>query len=100
MRRSSLALLLPALALSFAATRANAQVDYDSSQRYQMTQPGMINAAYQPAVETVSPRRIYEHAFFTPVANFQQEGYQCAGMVSVSFSRGKRVLHRGTYCIR
>jgi hypothetical protein len=46
-----------------------------------------------------APRTIYEHAFFTPLPNFQQPGYQCAGMVSVSFRRGVRHLHRGTYCI-
>ncbi len=47
-----------------------------------------------------SPRTIYEHAFYTPVPNFQQAGYQCAGIVSVSFKGRTRQLHRGTYCLR
>lgn len=69
-------------------------------------EPSMFNApvaSVQPVYTVVStepPRAIYEHAFFTPVPNFQQSGYQCAGMVSVDFRGGIRHLHRGTYCIR
>jgi hypothetical protein len=77
---------------------------------YVWLEPSMFNANVSAqsmeevessdTLSSETPRAIYEHAFFTPVPNYQQSGYQCAGMVSVKFQGGVRHLHRGTYCIR
>lgn len=106
MRFAVLALLAAGTVLSVPS--ANAKMVIIGNHTYVWLEPASY-ARYdvQPADQTVSmntpvesPRMIYEHAFFTPTANYQQSGYQCAGMVSVSFKSGTRHLHRGTYCIR
>lgn len=106
MRRPSSAIFAAAALLSIvSASSAIAKTIYLGNQPYDGL--GTIDASYTPT-ETGgyyvgsqgAPRSIYEHAFFTPVADFQQAGYQCSGTVSVSFVRGVRHLHRGTYCIR
>jgi hypothetical protein len=105
MRRASLAFFSSAFALSLFSVSASAQNDTFAAVPYDVYDRSVIDARaeMQPisaAASTQSARRIYEHAFFTPVANFQQAGYQCGGMVSVSYSGGVRHLHRGTYCMR
>ncbi len=60
------------------------------------TDRGTINAV----ASGPTPRAIYEHAFYTPLPNYQQAGYQCAGIVAVTFRGRTRQLHRGTYCVR
>lgn len=106
MRSAVLALLAACTVLS--AGSANAKTVVIGDHTYVWLEPASYahydvqaaNMALSDSAPVQTPRAIYEHAFFTPTANYQQTGYQCAGMVSVSFKGGVRHLHRGTYCIR
>jgi hypothetical protein len=93
------AALLCALALS----TSEAQAADTTNGRW--LEPSVINAnyasidaaAFAPAQNS---RAIYEHAFYTPQPNFEQNGYSCSPVVSVSFAGRTKHMHRGTYCIR
>jgi hypothetical protein len=100
-----LAFLVSACAFAGSGVPAAAQNDsfampYDVYDRSVIDPRSEMQPIDAVVTTTQSARRIYEHAFFTPTANFQQSGYACSPVVSVSFSGRTKHLHRGTYCSR
>jgi len=101
-------LILSAAALLAISASANATVETITAdgQRYVWLEPATMGGSAQvehisafPAVER--PKRVYyERAFYTPTPNYEQEGYLCTGLVSVSYVGRVKHMHRGTYCAR